>query len=34
MALTTLNYSKIYYVYYIYSSINRGVNKKERVKII
>ena len=29
MALATLNYSKICYIYYIYSSINRGVNKKE-----
>ena len=26
MALTALNYSRIYY---IYSGINRGVNKKE-----
>ena len=29
MALTALNYSKIYHIYYIYSGINRGVNKKE-----
>jgi len=33
MALAALNYSKIYYIYYIYSGINRGVNKKERAKI-
>jgi hypothetical protein len=29
MALAVLNYSRIYYIYNIYSSINRGVNKKE-----
>ena len=29
MALTAFNYSKICHIYYIYSSINRGVNKKE-----
>ena len=29
MALAALNYSRIYYIYNIYSSINRGVNKKE-----
>ena len=29
IALTALNYSRIYYRYNIYSGINRGVNKKE-----
>jgi hypothetical protein len=29
MALAILNYSKIYHIYNIYSSINRGINKKE-----
>ena len=29
MALAILNYSRIYYIYNIYSGINRGVNKKE-----
>ena len=29
MAFTTLNYSKICRIYYIYSGINRGINKKE-----
>ena len=29
MAPTVLNYSRICHVYNIYSSINRGVNKKE-----
>ena len=29
MALAALNYSRIYYIYNIYSGINRGVNKKE-----
>jgi len=29
MALTALNYSRIYYIYNIYISINRGINKKE-----
>ena len=29
MALTALNYSRICHIYNIYSSINRGVNKKE-----
>ena len=29
MALATLNYSKICHVCYIYSGINRGVDKKE-----
>jgi hypothetical protein len=29
IALATINYSRIYYIYNIYSSINRGVNKKE-----
>ena len=31
IALTILNYSRICYVYNIYSSINRDVNKKEGV---
>ena len=31
MVLTVLNYSKICHIYYIYSGINRGVNKKEGV---
>ena len=31
IVLTTLNYSRIYYVYNIYSGINRGINKKEGV---
>jgi hypothetical protein len=31
MALATLNHSRIYYIYNIYSSINRGINKKESV---
>ena len=31
MALAILNYSRIYYIYNIYSSINRGINKKEGV---
>ena len=31
MALAALNYSKICHIYYIYSGINRGVNKKEGV---
>ena len=29
MALATFNYSRICYIYNIYSSINRGINKKE-----
>jgi len=29
MALAALNYSRICYIYNIYSGINRGVNKKE-----
>ena len=29
IALTALNYSRIYYIYNVYSSINRGVNEKE-----
>jgi len=29
MALATLNYSRICYIYNVYSSINRGINKKE-----
>jgi len=29
IALAILNYSKIYYIYNIYSNINRGVNEKE-----
>ena len=29
IALAALNYSKICHIYYIYSGINRGVNKKE-----
>ena len=29
MVLTILNYSKICYIYNIYSSINRSINKKE-----
>jgi len=29
MALAALNYSRICHIYNIYSSINRGVNKKE-----
>ena len=29
MALTALNYNRIYHIYNIYSSINRGINKKE-----
>ena len=28
-APTALNYSKVCYIYGIYSSINRGINKKE-----
>jgi len=31
MALTILNYSRICHIYNVYSSINRGVNKKEGV---
>ena len=31
MALAILNYSRIYYIYNIYSGINRGVNEKEGV---
>ena len=31
MALAILNYSRISYIYKIYSSINRRVNKKEGV---
>ena len=31
MALATLDYSRICHIYNIYSSINRGVNKKEGV---
>jgi hypothetical protein len=31
MALATLNYYRIYYIYNIYSGINRGVNKKEEI---
>ena len=29
MALAALNYGRICYIYNIYSSLNRGVNKKE-----
>ena len=29
IALAALNYSRICHIYNIYSSINRGVNKKE-----
>ena len=29
MALATLNYSRICHIYNVYSSINRGINKKE-----
>jgi len=29
MAFAALNYSRICYIYNIYSGINRGVNKKE-----
>jgi len=29
IALATLNYIKICHIYYIYSGINRGINKKE-----
>ena len=29
IALTTLNYSRICYIYNIYSGINKGINKKE-----
>ena len=29
MALAALNYSRICHIYNIYSSINRGINKKE-----
>ena len=29
IALAILNYSRIYYIYNIYYSINRGINKKE-----
>ena len=29
MALAIFNYSKICYIYNIYSSVNRGVNKKK-----
>ena len=29
IALAALNYSKIYHIYNKYSSINRGINKKE-----
>jgi hypothetical protein len=29
IALTALNYSRICHIYNIYSSINRGVNKKD-----
>ena len=29
MALAVLNYSRIYYIYNIYSGINRGINKKK-----
>jgi hypothetical protein len=31
IALATLNYSRIYHIYNIYSGINRGINKKEGV---
>jgi len=31
IVLAILNYSRIYYIYNIYSGINRGVNKKEGV---
>ena len=31
MALAALNYSRICYIYNVYSSINRGINKKEGV---
>ena len=31
IALATLNNSRVYYIYNIYSGINRGVNKKEGV---
>jgi hypothetical protein len=31
IALAALNYSRICYIYNIYSGINRGVNKKEGV---
>ena len=29
MALAALNYSRICYIYNVYSGINRGINKKE-----
>jgi len=29
ITLTILNYNRIYYIYNIYSGINKGVNKKE-----
>ena len=29
MALTVLNYSRIYHIYNIYSGINRSINKKK-----
>ena len=29
IALTALNYGRICYIYNIYSSINKGINKKE-----
>ena len=31
MALTALNYGRICHIYNIYSSLNRGINKKEGI---